>query len=61
MTTNEQLQALFETYKEENEKFMTKGYMVSAQRARKALAEIMKLSKLRRAELLEEKKKNEDK
>ena len=60
MTTNEQLKDLFEKYLEENAKFEEKGIMVSASRARKALAEIAKLAKIRRVEILEEKKKREE-
>ena len=60
MTTNEQLKDLFEKYLEENTKFEEKGIMVSASRARKALAEIAKLAKIRRVEILEEKKKREE-
>ena len=60
MTTNEQLKDLFEKYLEENAKFEEKGIMVSASRARKALAEIAKLAKIRRVEILEKKKKREE-
>lgn len=60
MTTNEQLKELFEKYLQENAKFEEKGVMVSASRARKSLAEIAKLAKVRRGEILEEKKKKEE-
>jgi hypothetical protein len=47
---------LYETFVEENEKFVSKGNKAAAGRARKALAELAKLCKVRRAEILEEKK-----
>ena len=56
MSTLEQLQAAWETFVEENEKFVSKGNKAAAGRARKALAELAKLCKVRRAEILEEKK-----
>ena len=56
MSTLEQMQAAFETFLEENEKFVTKGNKAAAGRARKALSELAKLCKARRAEILEEKK-----
>lgn len=56
MTTHEQIVAAFETYVAENEKFQAKGNKAAAGRARKALMEIAKLCKARRAEILEEKK-----
>ena len=56
MTVNEQLRAAFEAYVAENEKFVEKGNKAAAGRARKALAELAKLCKARRAEILEEKK-----
>ncbi len=46
-----------EIYKDENEKFDTKGVKASAARARKALGEIGKMCKERRKEIQE--KKNE--
>lgn len=61
MNTHENLVALFETYKAENEKFTEKGVKAAAARARKALAEIGKLCKTRRAEIIEEKAKLEAK
>lgn len=51
---NSQLQDYFEQYISENEKFTAKGNKAAAKRARKALLEIMKLSKVRRAEISEE-------
>ena len=56
MSTLEQSQAAYETFVEENEKFVSKGNKAAAGRARKALAELAKLCKVRRAEILEEKK-----
>ena len=56
MSTTEQLQAAFEAYLAENEKFVEKGNKAAAGRARKALMELAKLAKARRAEILEEKK-----
>ena len=55
MTTHEQLVGLFETYVMENQKFSEKGVKAAAARARKALAEISKLTKVRRAEIQETK------
>lgn len=55
MTTAEKIRAAFETFEEENEKFVTKGNKAAAARARKALSELAKLCKERRAEILEEK------
>ena len=45
----------FETYLKESEAFETKGVKVAATRARKALSEIGKLTKARRAEIQEKK------
>ena len=56
MSTVEQLQAAFESFMEENQKFVEKGNKAAAGRARKALMELAKLAKVRRAEILEEKK-----
>lgn len=54
--THEQIVAAFEAYVQENEKFVQKGNKAAAGRARKALMELAKLAKVRRAEILEEKK-----
>lgn len=51
MAVHEQLVELFETYVAENQKFTEKGVKAAAARARKALAEISKLTKVRRAEI----------
>ena len=56
MSTSEQLRAAFEAYEAENSKFVEKGNKAAAGRARKALMELAKLCKARRAEILEEKK-----
>lgn len=56
MATSEQLKQAYETYVEENAKFVEKGNKAAAGRARKALMELAKLAKVRRAEILEEKK-----
>ncbi len=56
MSTVEQLKAAFEAFMEENQKFVEKGNKAAAGRARKALMELAKLAKVRRAEILEEKK-----
>ena len=56
MSTVEQLKAAFETFMEENDKFVVKGNKAAAGRDRKALMELAKLAKVRRAEILEEKK-----
>ncbi len=53
MTTHEQLVGLFENYVMENQKFNEKGVKAASSRARKALAEIAKLTKVRRAEIQE--------
>ncbi|MDT4761763.1 hypothetical protein [Sphaerochaeta sp. PS] len=55
MTIHEQIVAQYEAYLSENQKFTEKGVKVSAARARKALAEIAKLSKERRKEIQDEK------
>ncbi len=56
MTTAEQIKVAYETFVAENEKFVVKGNKAAAGRARKALMELAKLAKVRRAEILEEKK-----
>ena len=53
MTTHEQLVGLFENYVMENQKFNEKGVKAASSRARKALTEIAKLAKVRRAEIQE--------
>jgi len=50
-----QIKAQMEAYLEESAKFEEKGVKASAKRARKALGELAKLSKARRAEIQEKK------
>lgn len=57
MKTNDALVAAWNTYVAENERFVTKGVKVSGTRARKALGELAKLAKARRAEILKEREK----
>lgn len=56
MKTTELLAQAYETFVAENAKFVEKGNKAAAGRARKALMELAKLAKVRRAEILEEKK-----
>jgi hypothetical protein len=51
MTLHEQIEQSFADYLKESENFETKGVKASAARARKALSEIGKLAKDRRAEI----------
>jgi hypothetical protein len=53
--THEQILVHFEAYQTEVDKFEEKGIKASATRARKALGEIGKLTKLRRAEIQDKK------
>ena len=55
MSTNAEIQRLMEEYLAENAKFEEKGVKASAARARKALGDIGKLTKVRRAEIQEKK------
>ena len=55
MTNHENLLSLFDTYVAENDKFVNKGVKAAGTRARKALAEIAKLTKERRKEIQETK------
>ena len=55
MTTHEQIVEQFESYISESEKFEEKGVKAAATRARKALGEMSKLAKTRRAEIQEKK------
>jgi N-glycosylase/DNA lyase len=57
MTTHEQIVEQYEAYLAENAKFEEKGVKAASTRARKALGELGKLAKTRRAEIQE--KKNE--
>jgi hypothetical protein len=53
--THLKIKAMMEEYLEENDKFETKGVKAAAARARKALGEIGKLTKTRRAEIQDKK------
>jgi len=55
MTTHEQIISAFDAYVAESENFEEKNVKAAAARARKALAELGKLSKTRRAEIQEKK------
>ena len=55
MTNHENIISLFDTYVAENDKFENKGVKAAGTRARKALAEIAKLTKERRKEIQETK------
>lgn len=55
METHNQILELVEAYTKESEAFETKGNKAAATRARKALGEIGKLTKTRRAEIQEKK------
>ena len=55
MTTHEQIVSAYESYLAENESFEQKNIKAAAARARKALGEMGKLAKTRRAEIQERK------
>lgn len=55
MTTTEQIVDIFEQWRAEDEKFTEKGNKAAGTRARKALLELGKLTKTRRAEISEAK------
>jgi hypothetical protein len=55
MTNHEQILEQIEAYVKEHASFETKGVKAAAARARKALGEIGKLTKARRAEIQEKK------
>lgn len=55
MTTTEQIVAAFDQWRAEDEKFTDKGNKAAGTRARKALLELGKLTKARRAEISESK------
>lgn len=57
MNTHEKIVAVFESYLAENEKFEAKGIKASATRSRTSLADLAKLCKQRRSEILDEVKK----
>lgn len=54
MSTHDKIVEAFEAYCEENERFEEKGFKAGAVRTRKALSDLMKLAKERRAEISEE-------
>lgn len=60
MTLHEQLVAAYEAYLQEAAKFEDKGVKAAAARARKALGDLGKLTKTRRAEIQEKKNVKED-
>ena len=53
--THDQIVSAYETYLAENETFENKNVKAAAARARKALGDIAKLAKVRRAEIQERK------
>ena len=53
--THESIMTEIQTYSEENSKFVEKGVKASATRARKALMEMSKLTKVRRSEIQDKK------
>jgi hypothetical protein len=55
MSSHDTLKEQFEAYLAENEKFTEKGVKAASTRARKALQEMAKAIKTRRAEITEEK------
>ena len=55
MSTHESIVAAYESYLKESEAFETKGVKAAATRARKALGDLGKLTKTRRAEIQEKK------
>lgn len=55
MTTHESILAAVETYVAESAKFEDKGVKAAAARARAALGDLGKLTKVRRAEIQEKK------
>ena len=55
MATHEQIVSAYENYLAENESFEKKNIKAAAARARKALGELGKLAKTRRAEIQEKK------
>ena len=55
MSSHDTLKEQFDAYLAENEKFTEKGVKAASTRARKALQEIAKACKARRAEITEEK------
>ena len=60
MTLHEQLEDQYQVYLAESRRFEEKGIKASATRARKALAEMSRLCKERRAEIQEAREKLEN-
>lgn len=60
MTLHEQIIVAYEAYLQEAAKFEDKGVKAAAARARKALGDLGKLTKTRRAEIQEKKNVKED-
>ncbi len=52
-SSHETLVSLFDTYLQDNDKFVAKGNKAAGTRARKALAEFTKVAKSRRKEIQE--------
>jgi hypothetical protein len=55
MSTNAEIMEAIDTYQTENTKFEERGIKASAARARKALGDIGKLTKVRRKEIQDKK------
>ena len=55
MTTHDQILAAVDAYKKEQDSFEGKGVKAAAGRARKALSELAKLTKVRRGEIQDKK------
>ena len=55
MTTHEQILAAVDAYRKEQDSFEAKGVKAAAGRARKALSELSKLTKVRRSEIQDKK------
>lgn len=55
MATHEEIVSAYETYVAESESFEAKNIKAAAARARKALGELGKLAKVRRAEIQDKK------
>jgi hypothetical protein len=56
MTNNEMIQEMFDAYMRENSRFTVNKVKSAAPKARKALQELTKACKARRAEIMDEKK-----
>ena len=60
MTTKEMIAAKFGEYQDNEKKFSEKGIKAASTRARVAVADLMELCKQRRAEIVEERAKEEE-